>query len=149
MFIAARGFGALAIGFLSPACQCNNHGSGAPGERANLGCGLKSIELGHAHIHQDEVGPKPIRLLHRLRAIVRGTHFVSHHGEEHRKRLGGVEIVIRNQHPAPYHGGTCSRRRNAWDFVLLHFQCRQAHGERAAETHTVAFRMHRPAVHLR
>jgi len=72
---------------------------------AQAPCQLVAVHVGQADVEDAHVRHAPGRHPQRAVRIVLDQHLVAEILEHHRQQLGGIHIVVDNQHHAPARGG--------------------------------------------
>ena len=87
-----------AIAFLTPASQRDQLHCLAPRFLAQRRGDFVATQLRHADIEQRNLGPKSLRKRQCSMAAMRDAHFMPTDLQQHRKAVGGVLVVICNEH---------------------------------------------------
>ena len=69
-----------------------------------------TVQPRHPEIQEHQLGTEPLGLRHRLIAVVNGPDVAPEVFEEHRKGIGGVGVVVGDQHPTADETGRLARQ---------------------------------------
>jgi len=89
--------GALAVGLLSPAGQCDDQHSHVRVLRPDLSRRVKPVQTRQSDVHEDHVRPQVGGGTHRRLAVVRDVNLITEGLEERFQALGRVLVVFGNQ----------------------------------------------------
>src|SRR5215469_12316561 len=86
MLVDPRLLGALAIGFLAPARERDDRGTGSELQLPNAPGGIEAVQPRHADVHEDHVRLECLNNFNRLDSVARLTYLVPEHAQERFER---------------------------------------------------------------